>query len=86
MRVNARICGVSVESYKNETVETKELYRGRQEIYIGGDAIDAMYSGYNNSAKSLLVPLEENEYVILKTDDGSGKSLIRKTKEGLSYL
>lgn len=82
MRVNARICGASVESYKNETVETKELYRGRQEIYVGGDAIDAMYSGENNSAESLLVPLEENEYVILKTDDGSGKSLLGKNKRG----
>lgn len=82
MRVNARICGASVESYKNETVETKELYRGRQEIYIGGDAIDAIYSGENNSAGSLLVPLEENEYVILKTDDGSGKSLLGKNKNG----
>lgn len=66
MRVNATICGVKVQGYRNETVEDEEEYTGRTSITVPKDIIDELYCNKEVSFKSN--DLEINQFVLAKDE------------------
>ena len=88
MRVNASICGLQVESYKND--EADSTYLGYREIETEKDVIDLLYKEERVELKDVKDrlqnvgkknPLVENEYLILKC--GSQSVLGRVSKNGI---
>lgn len=72
MRINASVCGLSVESYRNSQIKSKNPYTGRVEIELANaDIINLLYKEKEISLAELekdldKLDLRENEFVILK--------------------
>ena len=74
MRLKAEALGLSAQDYTSDKVNLDELYTGVTEWEVPSEQIDAFY-------RDKKLPLEEgkffaNQFVILKTADGSKKSAI----------
>ena len=88
MRVNASICGLQVESYKNDEADSD--YLGYREIETEKEVIDLIYQEGKVTIKEIKDklkdigkknPLVENEYLILKC--GSQSVLCRVSKNNI---
>lgn len=44
MFVSAKLAGIKVQTYRNETIETEELYTGRAELEVSTKAINLLYA------------------------------------------
>lgn len=76
MRINASICGLDVESYRNDHISADDTYTGRREMIVGSNIINDMYKqGFvdaNYILREYCTPdFCENEYVILKSNQNS---------------
>ena len=89
MKVNAAACGVLVEGYRNERIEseTKEQYTGKRFIdTVTDEDIDQLYSLGKNGVDCSFTgcdDLVENEYLIMK---GTSKSAIGIHRDGKIYI
>ncbi len=74
MRVNASICGLDVQGYRNDQVEKEDTYNGRSVVYVTPSVMQKLYrtinSGYKTpfnytelAGKPLESRPENNEYV-----------------------
>jgi PhoH-like ATPase len=76
MRVNASVCGLKVESYRNAQIESEDAqYKGYQMIECtDGEMINQFYKekGLVYDGKELLL---ENEYVVLKCGQQSAMGI-----------
>ena len=83
MRVNAQVCGIKVQGYKNDQLEHENTYAGRQTVQIKEKEIVCLYKLMDkgdkefHSAKLIgksafkdITPFEPNEYVLFTTDAG----------------
>lgn len=76
MRINASVCGLDVESYRNDHISTDENYTGRRIIITGKDVIDDMYrqgfvdAGYLYKEYGIS-QINENEFLTLKSENTS---------------
>ncbi len=43
MRINASVCGVAVESYRNDHVSSKEIYTGKATVETDGSIVNSLY-------------------------------------------
>jgi len=93
MRINASVCGMQVESYRNDQIASKEeLYTGKSIVQTNGDIINQLYreKKLENVAeiRSAFTPLEgtmeperlfttENEFYMLKSGTQSALSIFR---------
>lgn len=76
MRINASVCGLDVESYKNDHISTDDTYTGRRTMLVGSNIINDMYKQNFVDAKYILreyctPDFYENEFVALKSGQGS---------------
>ena len=93
MRLNASICGVEVQGYRNETIDTTEKYTGRRELNIPSADINQLYKdGYisypieNDDIKKAFPELEENEYLLLNASDNPGQTALAMYKNNKIHL
>ncbi len=80
MRVNASICGVEVENYRNDHISAAEEYKGRSERDVPREVIDALYRDKRIDADAVLcdpAPVE-NEYLVLRSDRASALAMFRE--------
>jgi len=85
MRINASICGVPVQSYKNESIEEKkDDYKGKSERETSTELIDELYS--HGSVECPFEDAVENEYLILKAVDNPQKSALSIHHNGILHL
>lgn len=81
LRIKAEAIGVDAQDYNADKVKYNELYLGSMEVEISPDKIDEFY-------KNKELPLKQgeyypNEFLILKSNDGSKKSAVgRVTPNG----
>lgn len=69
MRVNASICGVRVESVRNDRIEQSN-YKGHKEMIASPDRIDSLYAnGIIEASEEENDVFYENEFVTLKAGD-----------------
>lgn len=91
LRLKAQIMGIKAEDFMTEQI-TKEdaLYTGRCEVYIPEDLVKDFKKKKGIAMKELYqcdeegnrhpVALEENEFVILKADESTKKTLLGRVK------
>lgn len=82
MRVNAEVCGLEVQGYHNEQLETDDYYTGRQDISVTAKVLEKLYKVDNSKEKEFLLKdvftakqLTElhfalNEYVVFFNENG----------------
>ena len=80
MRVNARVCDVNVESYKNDHLSSEEKYTGKTTIEIPYSIINSIYA-----EKMYDISLFENEFITLKSGTATVLT-IHKTVAGKKCL
>ena len=83
MRINASVCGVEVESYRNDRVkEVDEEYLGRVEIDSPYGLIDNLYKNkvVDIMSYDFVDTLVENEFVTLKEGQKSALTIHKKGK------
>ena len=88
MRINASICGINVESYRNDHIVSDETYTGRTTIEVAENVIDALYK--NNEISDAVCQdknyvkwfnsLIENEFIVLKAGQKSALGIYRNNK------
>ncbi|MDO4198966.1 MAG: PhoH family protein [Erysipelotrichaceae bacterium] len=85
MRINASVCGVTVQGYRNEMIEDNEVYKGKREYPIADSKIDKLYElkKIKASDKANFI---ENEYVVLKSKKNPQKSAVALYREGYLIL
>lgn len=77
MRINASVCGVHVESYRNDRITNEdEVYTGRTEIEVNPDVINRLYADTRIEFED--VELFENEFVVLHSGQQSALGIYRK--------
>lgn len=91
MRINASVCGMAVESYRNDQISRKNMeYTGRREIGTPREAIDLLYrdhvldypenniySFYDKQKMNSPVFQTENEFYTLKCGNQSALTIYR---------
>ncbi|SEI73945.1 PhoH-like ATPase [Lachnospiraceae bacterium A10] len=93
MRINASVCGMEVESYRNDQIASKdELYTGKSVVQTNGNLINQLYRDKKIedivSLRSEFTPLEgtmdpeklfttENEFYMLKSGTQSALCIYR---------
>lgn len=75
-RIKAEALGISAQDYEKQKVEYTELYKGWREIPVNREDIDTLYQKHSLELKAYT--LYENEYGLLKANDGSNTSAICK--------
>lgn len=73
-RIKAEALGIKARDYEKEMVEYSTLYRGWREIKINDEKIDEIYK--NNELELKSYTFFENEYVLLKSNEGNNSSAI----------
>lgn len=84
MRLKADALGLSAQDYNKDKVNVNELYTGVTELEVAPEEIDAFY-------QTKKMALEEdcfypNQFVILKTNDGSKKSAIGRVANSGEFV
>lgn len=83
MRINASVCGVIAEAYRNDRIESDDkIYMGRRDLETPYGIIDTIYqNGYVDiSTLDLNDSFIENEFVTLKEGRKSALSIFRNNK------
>jgi len=75
MRINATVCKVEVQEYKNIRIED-EGYKGWTELEVTENIIDSLYA--NSSLSYSNSDLLDNEFVILKSGSKSALAIFHK--------
>ena len=76
MRVNASVCGVEVQSYKNDIVEPGG-YTGYREITAEKEIIDSIYSRGSVDASAFDTDFTENEFITIRNGQQSALCIHR---------
>lgn len=99
MRINAAVCGVEVQGYRNEMVEKEGTYRGKRDLTISEEYINQLYEE-NELALSDIEGIDitngddydmaserfiENEYIILHAGENPKKSALTIHRGGILY-
>lgn len=84
MRLKAEALGLQAQDYTSDKVNYDELYTGVVEQTVSPDVIDAFY-------RDKKLPLDKdkfypNQFVILKSDDGSKKSAMGRVSNGGEFV
>lgn len=85
MKINASVCGIDVQSYKNDQLTTDEFYTGRKQIETTAKVINELYA--TKTAKASLFKNEsfvENQFVTLKS--GTQSALAQYKNEELHLM
>lgn len=83
MRINASICGVTVESYRNDHISTDEKYIGKDELEVSSDIINTLYAEKEYILDEDMLNKNkfiENEFFILKSVNSSALAIYREKK------
>ena len=85
MRINASICGVQVQGYRNEIIEPDTAYTGRSEITVTAEIINALYQNkvVEFTGDYGFLP---NEYVLLTSEMDEKTTAIAQFKDGCLHL
>ena len=73
LRIKAEAIGVEAQDYNADKINYSELYLGSREIEVAASKIDEFYAQKELALKGEYYP---NEFLILKSDDGSKKSAV----------
>jgi len=80
LRIKAEAIGVEAQDYNADKINYNELYLGSEELEVPSSKIDEFYAKKELTLKGTYYP---NEFLILKSDDGSKKSAVgRVTLDG----
>ena len=84
MRLKAEALGLSAQDYTSDKVNVDELYTGVAEMEVSPEQIDAFY-------RDKKLPMDPNvyfpnEFIILKSSDGSKKSAIGRVSNGAEFV
>ncbi len=80
LRIKSEAIGVEAQDYNTDKIKYDELYVGSQEVEVPAASIDEFYAKKELPLKGTYYP---NEFLILKSDDGSKKSAVgRVTLDG----
>ena len=84
MRLKAEALGLSAQDYTSDKVNVDELYTGMAEAEVNPDQIDKFYK----ERQLALDPQRymSNQFVILKTNDGSKKSAIGRVSNDGNFI
>lgn len=74
MRVNANICGIVVESYRNDHIKSEKLYTGKMTLETDLNIINELYK---NKSYDIEIPAYENEFFVLKNGQQSALTIYR---------
>ena len=84
MRLKAEALGLSAQDYTSDKVNVDELYTGVAEMEVSSEQIDAFYRDKKLPVDpSVYFP---NEFIILKSSDGSKKSAIGRVSNGAEFV
>ena len=88
MRIKADVCGVKVQEYRNETVETGEKYTGRSTHIVPESIISKARAGEEIPVSILGAekPLVENEYVMLQSEENVKNTVLCYYRNGMVRL
>ena len=84
--------GITIQDYKNETIETDESYTGKTKIEVDSKSINKLYQEKEFPIDEIkeFIPddekIYENEYIHLVSDDGKNQSAICIFQKGFIYL
>lgn len=84
--------GITIQDYKNETIETDESYTGKTKIVVDSKSINKLYQEKEFPIDEIkeFIPndekIYENEYIHLVSDDGKNQSAICIFQKGFIYL
>ncbi|MDH5681234.1 MAG: PIN domain-containing protein, partial [Spirochaetota bacterium] len=67
-RIKAEALGIKARDYEKEKVEYSSLYKGWREVLLSSDSINEFYKNGKVAPKGY--QLQENEYALLKANDG----------------
>ena len=80
LRIKAEAIGVEAQDYNADKIKYDELYLGSEEVEVPASKIDEFYAKKELALTGTYYP---NEFLILKSDDGSKKSAVgRVTLDG----
>ena len=80
LRIKSEAIGVEAQDYNTDKIKYDELYLGSEELEVPSSKIDEFYAKKELPLKGNYYP---NEFLILKSDDGSKKSAVgRVTLDG----
>ncbi len=93
LRIKAQILGISAEDFTTDQVlEHASQYSGRCEVYVAeevfkgfkkkGVPVDQVYM-LNDELESFVPDLEENQFVILRSDQSSKKTHLGRVEKGI---
>lgn len=84
MRLKAEALGLSAQDYTSDKVNVDELYTGVAEVEVAPEKIDEFYRTKKLAMDSkIYMP---NQFVILKTNDGSKKSAIGRISNDDNFI
>ena len=88
LRISATICGIEVQSYRNDHVSTEQFYTGRNRIMVpDGSIINKLYSDgkidFDTACSGVSCEAHENEFFKLKCGDQSALTIY---KNGVLHL
>ena len=83
LRIKAEAIGVEAQDYNADKIKYDELYLGSREIEVSASKIDTFYAQKELTLKGEYYP---NEFLILKSDDGSKKSAVGRVSLDGKFL
>lgn len=84
MRLKAEALGLAAQDYNKDKVNVDELYTGVTELEVSSEEIDAFYR--NKKMELDETRFFPNQFVILKTTDGSKKSAIGRVSNNGEFV
>lgn len=84
MRLKAEALGLAAQDYTSDKVNIDELYTGIAELEVSADQVDAFYRDKKLAVDpAIYLP---NQFIILKTNDGSKKSAIGRVSNNGDFV
>ncbi len=84
LRLKAEAIGVEAQDYTTDKIKYDELYVGSKELEVSSDKIDEFYKNKQLSIEA--GKYYPNEFLIIKSDDGSKKSAVGRVNAATDTL
>jgi PhoH-like ATPase len=86
LRIKAEALGLETQDYEKAKVDIDELYRGWREHVVPSETIDKFYKEKKLAVPEMERPLVPNEFVVLKSSNGSQSALTRFDPKAASLV
>ena len=78
MTIKASSIGIEVQDYKNDKIESDDIYKGYRDIELSSSDIDKIYTGGLDLPSFVKEPVYPNEFFHIKSNDRAGHEVLTR--------